>query len=300
MNPCATSWVCVQRSPIARRPPSSLSPRPSPPCHPPPPHPLSPLLRSFKDLRREWSDSRFILGKNKVVQIALTADAGSAEAASAGPAGSGDGAYRPGLSHLADDVSGNVGLLFTDRSPKEANAFFADFGEQDYARAGFVPTETLTVPAGRLSTEAFPHTQAETLRKLGVQVRLDKGVIVVTQDAVLCTEGVPITPEQGRLLKLFGHRLAVFSVSLVSVWKKGKKEDVAGVYERLGEEADPEAAAAKAAKARKRKASMKKNKGSFGKGAAAAAGEDEDDEDEEDDEDDEGMDDDDDEEEDDE
>jgi alkanesulfonate monooxygenase SsuD/methylene tetrahydromethanopterin reductase-like flavin-dependent oxidoreductase (luciferase family) len=36
------------------------------------------------------------------------------------------------------------------------------------------------------------------LRKLGVPVRLDKGVVVVTEECQLCSAGTAITPEQGR------------------------------------------------------------------------------------------------------
>jgi len=181
-------------------------------------------LRSahFKQLRAEFAeDSRFLLGKNKVMQLALAGVTASSAAAAAAAAGAGAGPaatpYRPGLDRLAADLTGNVGLLFTQRDPAKVRAFFASYGRPDFARAGFVPARSIALPAGRM--EALPHTMCDTLRKLGVPVRLDKGVVVVTEECQLCTAGEPISPEQGRLLKLFGHQLAVFSVTLLSMWQ---------------------------------------------------------------------------------
>ena len=192
-------------------------------------------LRSshFKQLRAEFAaDSRFLLGKNKVIALALTGGEGSAP-------------YRAGLDALAGDLVGNVGLLFTSRAASAVADFFARYSEPDFARAGFVPDRTLTLPAGRL--EFLPHTMADELRKMGVNVRLDKGVVVIVEETALCSEGVPITPEQGRLLQLFGHRLAAFRVTLVSMWRraagKGADENAGGVYTRIAPKDGGEAAA---------------------------------------------------------
>ena len=170
-------------------------------------------LRSnhFKELRAEWSDSRFLLGKNKVLALALTGGEGSAP-------------YRPGLDALAGDIRGNVGLLFTSRPSTEVRTFFDDYSVPDFARSGFVPNKTIVLSASRLTE--LPHTMADQLKKLGVPVRLDKGVVVITEDCNLCLKGVPITPEQGRLLKIFGHELAEFKISLVSVWQSSTNPEV--------------------------------------------------------------------------
>jgi len=159
----------------------------------------------FKDVRAAWSDSRFFLGKNRVMQKALGED--------------GDEAYRPGLDRLAAELVGNVGLLFTNHTPQEVAAFFDEFAEVDYARSGFIPAAAVVVPAGRL--EEMPHTMHETLVKLGMPVRLERGVIVLPTDFTIAEAGKPITPEQGRLLKHFGHALAVFKLHLVAHWHDG-------------------------------------------------------------------------------
>jgi mRNA turnover protein 4 len=161
----------------------------------------------FKEVRGQWADSRFLMGKNRVMQIAL-----------AGPRG--DAEYRPGLAAVAGELTGNVGLLFTSRPHADVCRFFDEYAESDYARAGFEATETVVIPAGRMTD--MPHTMADTLRKLGMPVRLDKGVVVNEADYTVCTEGAAITPEQGRLLKLFGKPLAVFKLTLLSWWHDGK------------------------------------------------------------------------------
>lgn len=148
------------------------------------------------------SDSRFFLGKLKVMSIALGAD-------KAEP-------FRPGLGKVAADLSGQVGLLLTDRSPEDLGAFFAQYAVGDFARSGFEATETVTIPAGRL--EYVPHSMAETLRKLGMPVELKKGVVYNTQEYTVCTEGKAITPDQGKLLKVFENQMAVFRVLLLSRW----------------------------------------------------------------------------------
>lgn len=166
--------------------------------------------------------------------------------------------------------------------------FFASYGVPDYARAGYVPSQTITIPAGKLAE--WPHTMMDSLRKLLVPVRLDKGTIVVTEEMTICTEGNAITPEQGRLLKMFGHELAVFKIDLVSVWRSKD-----GSYERLseggfGRYAGPGSAEA-GGKAPQKPKSRTKSTMKAGKGALkvrnAGAEEDEEEEEEEEDDDDE-------------
>lgn len=160
----------------------------------------------FKDLRSLHTDSRFFLGKNKVMQKALGETA--------------DDAHRPALNLLSSDLRGNVGLLLTNKSEEEVKAMVDEFAEVDFARAGFVPKETITVPAGRM--EEMPHTMADTLRKLGMPVRLDKGIIVLPEEYAICKAGEALTPAQSRLLQIFGHMLAVFRLHLISKWQDGK------------------------------------------------------------------------------
>lgn len=77
--------------------------------------------------------------------------------------------------------------------------FFNTYKEEEFPTAGFVPAETITVPEGPLGPE-FIHSMEPMLRKLGMPVLLQKGVIMVLSEYKLCKAGKPITPEQSRLL----------------------------------------------------------------------------------------------------
>ena len=211
--------------------------------------------QKLKNLRGELAeDSRFFLGKNRVMARALSGDAageeeegeeeeegdadedleGGASAtapapsppAAAKPARSSGAPYRPGLDKLAADLRGNVGLLFSSRAMPKLAAALGAGAEADYARSGATASATVTVPAGPLD---LPHTMVDELRRAGMAgVRLVKGVPVLGEPHTIAEEGDVLTPEQARLLKHFGHKQALFQVTLLSKWtaKSGK-------YERL-------------------------------------------------------------------
>jgi mRNA turnover protein 4 len=160
----------------------------------------------FKNIRTEWIDSRFFLGKNRVMEMALL------QAAEQNP-------KVQALAELAGDLSGQVGLLFTKKSIVDVEKVFQEQTEADFARAGFIPNTTLKIPAGKL--ENVPHSMAEWLQHQGMNVRLERGVIVVAVEYTLCTTGIPITPDQGKLLKYFGHKLAIFRLRPIAAVSKG-------------------------------------------------------------------------------
>ena len=195
---------------------------------------LQPMRSSFRSSARLAAEASLFSLPPALVAGGGGGGGGGGSAAASAP-------YRPGLDRLAADLNGNVGLLFTSRPPAQVRAFFASYGRPDFARAGFEPAASIALPAGRL--EELPHTMADTLRKLGVPVRLDKGVVVVTEEVALCRAGEPITPEQGRLLKLFGHQLAVFSVTLLSMWQRGAAPAPKGKGKKAGAAAAAAAAA---------------------------------------------------------
>ncbi|CAI9605537.1 unnamed protein product [Staurois parvus] len=56
------------------------------------------------------------------------------------------------------------------------------------------------------------------LRQLGLPTTLKKGVVTLLSDHEVCKEGDTLTPEQARILKLFGYQMAEFKVTLKSMW----------------------------------------------------------------------------------
>lgn len=157
--------------------------------------------------------NRFFLGKNKVMKVALGR--------------SPEEEYADNLFKLSNDLNGNVGLLFTNKTKDEVLAYFAELSEVDYARSGFVATETVKIPQGPLPQ--FIGSMVESLRTLGLPVDLKKGAVVLNQDHTICKEGQTLTPEQCKLLQHFDRKMAEFKLVTLSSWSKG-------TYTRLADE----------------------------------------------------------------
>ncbi|OQS04129.1 mRNA turnover protein 4 [Thraustotheca clavata] len=167
----------------------------------------------FKVVRTDFNDSRFFLGKNKVMKVALGR--------------SPEEEYASNLFKVAHDISGSVGLLMTNKPDAEVREYFNKLSVQDYAKSGFVATETVTIPAGPLPQ--FVGSMVESLRALGLPVDLKRGVITLNNDYTICKEGATLTPEQAKLLVHFDNKMSYFSVQMLSRWTKD------GKYERIAE-----------------------------------------------------------------
>ena len=169
----------------------------------------------FKELRERLRDScKFCLGSNKVLKVALGMSAAEE--------------YKPNLSKLAEDVHGNAGLLFTKLSRDEVQKIVDSFEVMDYARAGAEATEDVELPAGPVLQfgEPISHTLEPTLRQHGMPTKLNKGVVELVSDYVICSEGGMLSSDQAALLRIFGYMMAKFTLTLVGMWEQD-------AYERL-------------------------------------------------------------------
>ncbi|XP_051957518.1 mRNA turnover protein 4 homolog [Xyrauchen texanus] len=156
----------------------------------------------LKDIRTAWKHSRFFLGKNKVMMIAL----------GKGPTDE----YKDNLHKVSRFLKGEVGVLFTNKTKEEVQEYFSNFKEMDYARSGNIATMAVTLDEGPL--EQFPHSMEPQLRQLGLPTALKKGVVTLIKDFEVCKEGDTITPEQARILKLFGIEMVEFKLSIKCMW----------------------------------------------------------------------------------
>ena len=196
---------------------------------------------ALKSIRSELTDSRIFMGKTKLMAHALGTTV--------------ETAYTEGVDKLAPYLTGEVGLLFTNRQPAEVEDFFSVRTERDYARAGTITDEGFTIPHGELTTkygveggeeDPLPMSLEPTLRKLGVPTRLVRGKVVLEEGAeegfgmesdgyVVCREGDTLDSRQTTLLKIFGVRMAEFRVQL-----KASFEKESGTVKEIGEmEVDP-------------------------------------------------------------
>lgn len=159
----------------------------------------------LKELRSEWKkDSRFIFGKNRVMQLALgKSDADEAE---------------PELHKLSSRLRGQCGLLFTHKSAEDVIEWSEGYSALEYARSGFVATETIVLPEGPL--EDFSHAIEPHLRALGLPTKLEKGIVTLYKEHTVCEEGKVLTPEQARILKLIAKPMATFTLEIKCCWTK--------------------------------------------------------------------------------
>ncbi|BFZ21104.1 hypothetical protein BsWGS_24143 [Bradybaena similaris] len=161
----------------------------------------------LKEIRQEWSHSRFFFGKNKVMQIAL----GRTE----------DEEYRENLHKLTRNLQGQTGLLFTNKGEKEVLKYFDELYIPDYARSGTVATQTVELEEGPLPE--FSHSLEPQLRQLGLPTQLKRGVIHLLRGHTVCEKGQVLNPEQCRVLKLFGHQMSNFHITIQGMWRNSGK-----------------------------------------------------------------------------
>lgn len=159
----------------------------------------------LKELRSEWKkDSRFIFGKNRIMQLGLgKSDSDEAE---------------PELHKLSVRLRGQCGLLFTEKSEEQVIEWAEGYSALEYARSGFVATETVVLPEGPL--EDFSHAIEPHLRSLGLPTKLEKGIVTLYKEHTVCQEGKALTPEQARILKLVAKPMATFTLEIKCCWTK--------------------------------------------------------------------------------
>ncbi|NXH86731.1 MRT4 protein, partial [Edolisoma coerulescens] len=139
---------------------------------------------------------------------------------------------------VSKHLRGEVGLLFTNRTRDEVDEWFSKFRELDFARAGNKAPYGVSLDTGPL--EQFPHSMEPQLRQLGLPTALKKGVVTLLSDYEVCKEGDVLTPEQARVLKLFGYEMAEFKVTMKFLWNSetGDFQKLAGDTAEEEEEDD--------------------------------------------------------------
>ncbi|EYU18540.1 hypothetical protein ABFS83_02G065500 [Erythranthe nasuta] len=157
----------------------------------------------FKEFRdRLKSSSRFFLGSNKVMQVALGKTAADE--------------IKSGLHKISKVLHGDSGLCFTSLPKEEVIRLFGEYEDYDFARTGSTAAETVELKEGPL--DQFTHEMEPFLRKQGMPVRLNKGVVELVSDYTVCEEGKHLSPESARILRLLGIKMATFKLHLICRW----------------------------------------------------------------------------------
>jgi mRNA turnover protein 4 len=147
------------------------------------------------------------MGSNKVLQVAL----------GKGP----EDEQREGLHQLSAHVRGHAGIVMTNLSKEDLEKALEKYKVSDYARTGSLAPETIVIEEGPVHGPhggLMEHTMEPTLRKNGMPTKLNRGVIELLADHVVCREGEHVSPQAAILLRLFGHELATFSIDLLCGW----------------------------------------------------------------------------------
>ncbi|KAL7145918.1 hypothetical protein ABFS83_06G006500 [Erythranthe nasuta] len=179
----------------------------------------------FKEFRdRLKSSSRFFLGSNKVMQVALGKTAADE--------------IKSGLHKISKVLHGDSGLCFTSLPKEEVIRLFGEYEDYDFARTGSTAAKTVELKEGpldqlwrrkkklRVKTHIYKNFRGSKirrwmepfLRKQGMPVRLNKGVVELVSDYTVCEEGKHLSPESARILRLLGIKMATFKLHLICRW----------------------------------------------------------------------------------
>lgn len=162
----------------------------------------------FKEFREEHLDtSRFCMGSNKVLKVALGREESDE--------------YKQNISKLSSKIRGKIGLFFTKLPQAQVIKIFEEFEVLDYARTGSKATEGFELQEGPVvgPTGPLAHTLEPLLRRYGMPTKLNKGVVELIADHVVCKQGDTLTPGQAALLRVFDVKMAAFKMNLLCCWE---------------------------------------------------------------------------------
>lgn len=163
---------------------------------------------SDMDDGNDSGEERLFLGKNKLLQIALGRTS--------------EDEYSDNLHQITKNLTGSVGILCTNRSPKDVEGYFAKLAVEDFARAGQVAPRTVVLTRSQIETH--PVSMVEQFRKLGLPVEVKNGRVAFVggrEEWEVCKRGQELSVEQCKILVHMGLKLAVFRIELLTRWEKG-------------------------------------------------------------------------------
>ena len=114
----------------------------------------------FKALAHKMrDDSKFFLGKNKVIQVAMGKTS--------------EDEHGPNTSQLCKYLKGHVCLLTTNKSKVDTEAFFKENESDDFATAGTEAEYTVFLQKGIESLDGYGHSLEPYLKTLGLPIKLN-------------------------------------------------------------------------------------------------------------------------------
>jgi len=164
----------------------------------------------MQELRNYWNTSKFIIGKNKVLQVALGK--------------SPDDEHKLNSHKLSSFLKGSCGLFFSDKEPDMVIDYFKNYTCPYFGNVGTVSTQTVIIPAGKpKELEDFPPSMESQFRQLGLQIKLDNGKFYLLSEYVVCKEGENLTADQSKMIQHLGIQMDEFKIDIeASLSKNGE------------------------------------------------------------------------------
>ena len=110
----------------------------------------------FAKIRKDFASSKFFMGKNKVMQLALGRTP--------------EEEYKDHLCLLGRQIKQESCLLLTNEDNVEE--YFENFSSKDFAHAGAIAPKTIILEAGKVALESFSFAIEPHLRQLGLATKL--------------------------------------------------------------------------------------------------------------------------------
>lgn len=160
---------------------------------------------AMQGLRYYWKteDSVFLLGKHTVMQFAL----GKTE----------DSSYKPNMYKLAENLRGNCGLFFSNKSPESIVKYFEEYSVPHFPSPGDIATETITLKRGcPVELKKFPSSMEQQFREIGLKFKLDNGKWYLLEDFKVSVVDEKLSPEQCKMLRHLDKRIDEFKIKVTS------------------------------------------------------------------------------------
>lgn len=175
----------------------------------------------LQEIRSEWTGSKLILGKRRVLEKAL-GDTVEEE-------------YKENLHKFSKLANGVTGFLFTNEDVDTVSAYFSTYSKKDYSRAKQKSPIDFTIPAGIIYSRGgeipeeedvpMSHSLEETLRnKFKIPTKIKSGKITIEEPYHVCKKGEVLDVRKALILKQFGIAASEFKVKAKAYYNNETSE----------------------------------------------------------------------------
>jgi len=125
---------------------------------------------------------------------------------------------NPALFALADELEGNVAIIFTNEDLRDVRPIILANRKEAPARVGSIAQRTVIVPAGPTGLEP---TQTSFFQALQIPTKINKGAVEIMSDVTILTEGHKCGASQVALLNKLNIRPFSYGLVIRKVYDDG-------------------------------------------------------------------------------